>query len=100
MARQVARAAEHHAPGRIGDAAPELAVDEIAQPAGGEADGHQRRDVIHQVPPVDALSVSDEGHRRQHAEKTAVEGHAALPDGEDLERVGEVVTRFVEEDVA
>src|SRR5258706_6028428 len=35
MPRRIARAAEHHSPGHVGDAAPELAVDEVAQTPGG-----------------------------------------------------------------
>ena len=100
MARQRPGTAEHHAPGNVGDASPEFTVDEVAQASRGKADRHQRRDEIHQVPPVDALAPGDEGHGREHAEKSAVERHAALPDGEDLERVIEVVTGLVEQHVA
>ena len=42
----------------------------------------------------------EQGDRDDHAEQAAVEGHAALPDGEDLERMGEVERRLVEQHVA
>jgi hypothetical protein len=46
------------------------------------------------------VPVRDEHHRDQHAEKAAVKRHAALPDRENLERVGKVVAGLVKEHVA
>ena len=42
----------------------------------------------------------EQRHRGDHAEQAAVERHAALPDREDLERIGGVVARLVEQHVA
>ena len=49
---------------------------------------------------VDAVLPARERHGEHHAEQPAVERHAALPDGEDLERMREVVARLVEQHVA
>jgi hypothetical protein len=100
MARRVAGAAKHHRPGYVADAAPQLAVDEVAQAPGGDARRHERRGEIHHLQVRHVVAPRREGHRRHHAEQPAVEGHPALPQGEDLERVREVVVRLVEEHVA
>ena len=42
----------------------------------------------------------EQGDGDDHAEQAAVEGHAALPDGEDLERMGKIERRLVEQHVA
>src|SRR6267142_2776780 len=98
--RQVAGAAKHHAPRYGSDAAPELAVDEVPQAPGGEAERHERRDEIHEAQVIDAMAPDGERHGEHHTEQPAVERHAALPDGEDLERMRGVVRRLVEEHVA
>ena len=103
MARlQVAGLRKDHGPGQagVGDASPQFAVDEIAQPSGGQTEGYQRRDEIGQVQPVQARFPCPQRHGEQHAEKTAVEAHAAFPDGDDFQRMGQEIGRLVENHLA
>ena len=100
MPRLRTRGRKHHSPRQIGDAAPQLAVDEVAEPARREAERHQRRHEIGDVEPALVAPPREEPERDQHAEKAAVEAHPALPHGKDLERVREIVERLVENDVA
>ena len=100
MARGVPRVAEHHAPGQVGDPAPQLAVDEVAQAPGGKPEWRERRDEIHEAQVIDVVAPRGERHGEHHAEQSAVKRHAALPDGEDLQRMRGVVTRLVKEHVA
>src|SRR3954466_8085919 len=97
MPRRIAYTTEHHAPGDVGDATRQLAVDEVTQAPGAQAGGHERREEIHQAQIVDAVFPGDEPHRRHHAEQPAMERHTALPDEEDFERVRKVVRRLVEQ---
>src|SRR5262245_26048751 len=100
MPRRVARVAEHHAPRYVGDPPIELAVDEIAHAAGREAERAERRDEIREPEELHPLAPRVHRHRDDDAEEAAVERHAALPDGEGLERVRCVVARLVEEHIA
>jgi hypothetical protein len=83
----IARAAEHHAPGQIGDPAPQLAIDEVPHPPGREPERTERGDEVHQPQVIDAVAPGGEQHRRHHPQQSAMERHSALPEGEDLERV-------------
>ncbi len=89
-----------HAPGHVGGAAPELAVDEVADAAGAQAEGDEGGDEVGDGQPSLVVEAGIEGHGQNHAEEAAVEGHAPLPDGENLEGVGEVVAELVEQHVA
>ena len=40
------------------------------------------------------------GQRQQHADEAAVERHAAFPDRKNLHRVAEIVSGFIEQDLA
>jgi hypothetical protein len=84
----------------IGHAAPQFAVDEIADAAGGQPERHQRGDEVGDVPPVQAMFVRPQSHGDQNTEEAAVEAHAALPDGEDLQRIGQEISWFVEQYLA
>src|SRR6185436_6767033 len=99
MARHSTGATEHHRPGYVARAAPQLGVDEVAEPAGGEAEWAKRSDEVHHVEPAQPVAVRDEHHRDQHAEKAAVKRHSALPDRENLERVRQIVAGLVEQHV-
>jgi hypothetical protein len=46
VAGQAVDLREDHRPGHVGDAADEFAVDEVAHPPGGQAEGHQRGDEV------------------------------------------------------
>ena len=52
------------------------------------------------LPAQQEVAQGEQDHRRDHAEEAAVEAHAALPDREDFERMGEVVARLVEQHLA
>src|SRR4051812_49151812 len=99
MARRVAGAPKDHPPGHIGDATPQLAVDEVAHAPSGDAEGHERSDEVHEPQIRDVVPASGDHHGEHYAEQSTVERHAALPDGEDLERMREVVIGLVEEHV-
>ena len=100
MAGLGAAVREDHAPGHGGDAAKQLAVDEVAQPAEKKTDRRGDHVQVGGLPEVEAgaAAVKEAGHQR--AQAAAVETHAARPDGRDLQRMGQVVARVVEEHVA
>ena len=76
MARRSTRPGEYHTPRQIRDAAPELAIDEIGQPAGGETERRKRRNEVHESQVIDALAPRDESQGEDYAEQSAVERHA------------------------
>ena len=100
MARQLAGVAKQHPPRQRRAAAPELAVDEITHAPRGDAERHQRRHEVHQAQIIDAMAPRGEAHREHHAKQPAVERHASLPHGEDLQRMARVVPGLVEQHVA
>ena len=102
MARQHRAAVpKHHAPWQIGraEAAPQLAIDEVPDAPGGQAGRHARRDEVHHLQPRPLARAGKPQLRHQHAQHAAVKAHAALPDEKDLQRMGGVVARFVEQAV-
>jgi hypothetical protein len=42
----------------------------------------------------------EEGHRHQHAEEPAVEGHSPLPHVKDFDRVGKIIIGSIKEYIA
>ena len=99
MARRAVGAREHHRPRDIGYPAGQLGVDEVAEPAGGDPGGMSgaRKSIRHVV---NAMAAGGDRHGSHHAQQPAMEGHAALPDGEDLERMRSVIARLVKQHVA
>src|SRR5574341_363750 len=90
---------EDHAPRRIRNAAIELSVNEVAEPAQAQADGRGGYDEIGRCPGV-GLELPAAPQARDHAaDESAVEGHPALPDCEDVPRPLEVFPEIVEEHV-
>src|SRR5690606_22922851 len=69
-----------HAPRHIRGLAPELAVDEVADPAEEESDARQRHGEIEDIRRGALVAPGVEPHRGDHTQHAAVEGHAALPD--------------------
>ena len=96
----VGRGGKQHRPGHVGRPPPEFAIDEIGEPAEKQAEGHRRSDHVEQRPQREAARAGEEDHRQRGAEKAAVERHAAVPDLEDLQRVGEVDRQIVEQHIA
>ena len=97
-----AGAGEDHRPGqrRIGGSAPQFTVEEVADPAGSQPGRHRRDE---QVGDLQERSLAPPGVHRQsddHADRAAVEGHPALPDLEDVQRIRQIVGRLVEQAVA
>ncbi|MCY1343855.1 hypothetical protein D9M69_298800 [compost metagenome] len=100
MPRQVAAGGEDHRPGHVGHLAPQLAVDEVADAPGAQADRHQRGDEVHQLEEALVVTPAEPQGRQDHADQAAVERHAALPHLEDQRRIGDVFLQVVEQHVA
>ncbi|CAG4884635.1 protein of unknown function [Georgfuchsia toluolica] len=100
MARQIVlRLRKNHGPGqcRVGGPSPQFAIDEIADAPGKQAERHQRRDEIGHLPEGLAALSGEQEHGDQHAKKAAMKTHAALPDGDDISGIIEVITGIVEQ---
>src|SRR6185436_4007150 len=80
-------AIDQHAPWQVRRLAPELAVDEVADAPCAEADCRQWRGEIEDVGDMSATSPREERHGDHDSDESAMEGHAALPDPDDVERV-------------
>src|SRR6516225_1144110 len=101
MARQPLRVAgEDYGPGDVRRPTVELAVDEVGEPTEEEPDGRGGGDRIGDVEEAQASVAGEEGHGQDHADQPAMEGHAAMPDGEDLHRRFEIALQIVEQDIA
>ena len=93
-------AGKDHRPRRQRRPAPQLAVDEVGDAPEEQPDRRRRRHRV--ADPEDRQSVAEReaDDAGDDAEKAAVEGHAALPDGKDFSGMRGEVRRLVEEDVA
>ena len=100
MARQRARARKHHGPGHVGRPAPQLGVDEVGKAPEEQPDRRDRAGEVAERQDRDAAAPREQDDRDHAAEEAAVEGHAALPDLDDLGRVRGEVRRVVEQHVA
>ena len=94
------RLGEHHAPRQARRPAEQLAVDEIGDAAEEQADRHRGGDEVARAPRIDAVAARERPDGDDAADERAVERHAALPDGDDVLRIGEVVARLIEDDEA
>ena len=74
-----------------------LAVDEIADAPRGKTERHERGDEIEHLHPFETVFAGKQPACRQHAEKAAVERHAAVPHLDNVRRMGEVVFRLVKQ---
>ncbi len=100
MARQRSAARKDHGPRHVADAAPQLAVDEIGQPAEEQADRRHDGHEIGQHQGIDLVAPSEQQDGGDDAQKPAMERHAAFPQGQDGQRIGGVEQRLVEQHVA
>jgi hypothetical protein len=100
MARLGAAEGKDHRPGDVGHPAEQLAIDEIGDTSEEQPERHGSGDDVDQAPGRDAAMACEQRHRQDRAEKAAVERHAALPDGEDLQRVRQKTRQVVEEHVS
>ncbi len=89
--------AEHHAPRQVGHPPPELAIDEVGDASEEQAEGHAGRDQIAQPQHVDLVGPGEQDDGHDHADHAAVEGHAAVPDLEHHQRMGEQLMGVVED---
>ena len=87
---------------RVGQLAPQLAADEVAEPAEAQPRRHQRRDEIQRVARGAGACLRDHHHTAAtHAEQAAVETHAAFPHlAASCSGSREEVAEGVEQDVA
>src|SRR5215471_1245119 len=91
---------KYHRPRHGAGATPELAVDEVGEPAEEQAHGGRRRGEVHHAPWVGADAPCEQHHGGDRAQERAVEGHAAVPNRDDLQGMGGEESRLIEEDVA
>src|SRR6185369_17590176 len=89
-----------HRPGHISGATPELAIDEIGDPAEAEADRRRAGDHIGDSEEAELLAAPIEIHGSDDAEEAAMEGHAAFPDLEGFQRLMDIVFRMPEQYLA
>src|SRR5690242_6214540 len=84
-------------PGHVGRPANQLAIHEICDPAEEQADRRRSRDQIAEREGTELLAARIQHDRDDHADEPAMERHAALPDLEDLQRIGEAQARLPEQ---
>src|SRR6202163_4832028 len=89
MARDRPAAREDHGPGHVGGPPPQLAIDEVRDPAEQEPDRPDRAGDISEREPRHAALAGKSHYRGHAAEKAAMERHAALPDLEYFGRRGD-----------
>lgn len=81
-------------------AAPQLAVDKVAQTPGAKTKRDQRRDKIGDTEEGAFGASGEDNHHRDHADQAAVERHAAVPDAEQIQRIGKKYRQVVKQHVA
>src|SRR5205085_12555015 len=74
-------------PWHVGGLAPQLAVDEVADATREQADARQRRGEIEYVGHPALAPHGKYAERQHHAEQSAVERHAAIPDLDGVPRI-------------
>ncbi len=100
MARLRARLREDDGPGHIGDPAPQLAVEEVADAADPETKRNERRHKIGHGEEVAPGLVGKPDHGGDDADEATVERHATGPDLEQIGRIREEEIEVVEQDIA
>lgn len=87
---------EDDSPGYIGDPAPQLAIEEVANTANAEAKRNERSHKVGHGEEVALGLVGKPDHGSDHPDQTAVERHAAGPDLEQVGRIREEEIEVVE----
>ena len=96
-----ARAREQHGKGNARvDTPPQLTVDEVAQTACPETKRDQRCDKIGNLEEVAFGAFGKNHHHQDHPNQAAVEGHAAVPDAEQIERVIQEYREVIEQHIS
>ena len=91
---------KHHGPRHIGRPPVQLAVDEVGDAAKEQADRDRLGDDVGKREQRQLAGTGEQQDRDGHAERAAVERHAAMPQVERLERVIDVIAGLVEQHVA
>src|SRR3546814_4181687 len=91
---------EDDRPGHGRRPAPQLAVHEIGEAAEEEAEGHDAGDIVAEAQEIQLFLARHVPDGEQHADDSAVQRHAAVPELEDLDRMAEVIAEIVEEAIA
>ena len=100
MARHIARgAAKDHTPRQISRFAPQLAVDEIGTTAQAQGQRGADHSKVGDGPGVKLVHAAHDDAAQDAAHQAAVEAHASLVGGKDLERVGPIVAITIKDDV-
>src|SRR3546814_15212079 len=87
MTRHRAPAGKDDSPGHSRRLAPQFAIYEIGQPPEEQAEGDTASDIIMDAQPAQSILAREVKNAKRHADDPAVEGHATLPQFEDVERV-------------
>ncbi len=69
------------------DASPQFTVDKVAQTPCSQTKRDQRSDEIRNLEERTLGAFGEDNHHQNHADKPAVEGHTAIPDAEQIQRV-------------
>src|SRR5260370_32750302 len=100
MARQTVGPREDHRPGNVGRAAPKFGANEIGDAAEKDANRRDERAEVEHRQRLRAIAPGEEEGSEECADEPTVKGHAAFPNFEDLDGVGEIILRIVEQYVA
>src|SRR5688500_18748810 len=85
----------------IGSSVPKLAVDEDTDSTRTEAQWHQRYNKVGNPQKRLPSFAREQRHRNDHSDDAAVRGHTAFPDGENIQRMLEVIRqRSIEQHMA
>ena len=87
MPRHIAAAWKHNAPGQIGRAPPEFAIDEVGDPHEKLAKRRRTADVVENPQERQLVAPSEIDDCDNEADEAAVKRHAPLPQLDDVGRV-------------
>src|SRR5437016_2344140 len=99
MARHRAATREDHRPRDSARPAIQLAIDEIGDTAKEQTDRDRLGDDVREGKERYSTGTGKQDDCNRHAERAAVEGHPAVPYVKRLDRMIDVVSRLVEENV-
>src|SRR5689334_12084748 len=100
MAGHGAAGGKHHRPGHVRRPAPQFAIYEIGESPEKKPDRPHRTGHVAEREYGNAAASGEQHHREDAADEPAMEGHAALPDLNDLRGVSEEEREVVEQHVA
>src|SRR5450631_2998443 len=100
MSRHAPATRKNDSPRYIRLPAKELTVNKITDAAQAQSNRCALGSHVDQGKERDFLASGIEDKSQDDPEKPAMEGHAALPNGKYLQRMGEIKVKFVEEDIA